>query len=110
MNTTMAVIVVVLIYLANSLKILKEYERGVIYRLGRLLKKPKGPGIIFVFPPIDKMVKLSLRTVTLEHGRLIEDRPNVGEQPATHVPSAPAGPDAPASDTPGPIEAATEAP
>jgi len=66
MNTTMAVIVVVLIYLANSLKILKEYERGVIYRLGRLLKKPKGPGIIFVFPPIDKMVKLSLRTVTLD--------------------------------------------
>ena len=66
MNTTMAVIFLILIYLASSIKILKEYERGVIYRLGRILKKPKGPGLIFVFAPIDKMVKISLRTVTLD--------------------------------------------
>lgn len=66
MNTTMAVIFFILIYLASSIKVLKEYERGVIYRLGRILKKPKGPGLIFVFAPIDKMVKISLRTVTLD--------------------------------------------
>jgi len=57
---------VVLIYIASSIKILKEYERGVIYRLGRILKKAKGPGMILVFAPIDKMVKVSLRTVTLD--------------------------------------------
>ncbi|MBN1283170.1 MAG: slipin family protein [Proteobacteria bacterium] len=54
------------LYLLSCVKILKEYERGVIFRLGRLLPKPKGPGIIFVFKPIDKMVRVGLRTVTLD--------------------------------------------
>lgn len=54
------------IYLLSCIKILKEYERGVIFRLGRLLAQPKGPGIIFVFKPIDKMVRVSLRTVVLD--------------------------------------------
>ncbi len=66
MNSFMPLIMVVLIYIASSIKILKEYERGVIYRLGRILKKAKGPGMILVFAPIDKMVKVSLRTVTLD--------------------------------------------
>ncbi|MBT3181982.1 MAG: slipin family protein [Deltaproteobacteria bacterium] len=60
------VIVFVAFYLLSCIKVLKEYERGVIFRLGRLLGKPKGPGIIFVFKPIDKMVRTSLRTIALD--------------------------------------------
>jgi regulator of protease activity HflC (stomatin/prohibitin superfamily) len=56
----------IVLYLLSCIKILKEYERGVIFRLGRLLKDPKGPGIIFVFKPIDKMVRVSLRLVALD--------------------------------------------
>ncbi len=54
------------LYLLSSIKILAEYERGVIFRLGRVLPKPKGPGIILVFAPIDRMVRISLRIETLE--------------------------------------------
>jgi regulator of protease activity HflC (stomatin/prohibitin superfamily) len=63
--TTIVVIIVVL-YLLSSIKILREYERGVIFRLGRLLDQPKGPGIVLVFAPIDRMVRVSLRIETLE--------------------------------------------
>ncbi len=56
----------VLIWLFNSLNVLREYERGVIFRLGRLLPEPKGPGLIFVFWPIDKIVRVSLRTITMD--------------------------------------------
>jgi regulator of protease activity HflC (stomatin/prohibitin superfamily) len=59
-------IVIVVIYLLNSIKILREYERGVIFRLGRLLERPKGPGLILVFAPIDRIVRVSLRIDTLE--------------------------------------------
>jgi regulator of protease activity HflC (stomatin/prohibitin superfamily) len=52
---------VVVLYILSSIKILREYERGVIFRLGRVLSMPKGPGIILVFAPIDRMVKVSLR-------------------------------------------------
>lgn len=58
--------VFVVIYLLNSIKILNEYERGVIFRLGRLLSTPKGPGVVLVFAPIDRMARVSLRTVTLD--------------------------------------------
>ena len=54
------------LYLLNSIKILREYERGVIFRLGRVLHKAKGPGLIFVFPPIDRMVRVSLRIVVMD--------------------------------------------
>jgi regulator of protease activity HflC (stomatin/prohibitin superfamily) len=54
------------IYLISSIKILSEYERGVIFRLGRVLDQPKGPGIILVFAPIDRMVRVSLRMDTLD--------------------------------------------
>ena len=63
---TTIVIVIVVIYLLSSIKILREYERGVIFRLGRLLDQPKGPGVILVFAPIDRMVRVSLRVETLE--------------------------------------------
>ena len=59
-------IVVVVIYLLSSIKILREYERGVIFRLGRLLPEPKGPGLILVLAPIDRIVRVSLRIDTLE--------------------------------------------
>jgi len=60
------VIAIIVLYLLASIKILAEYERGVIFRLGRVLSKPKGPGIILVFQPIDRMVRISLRIETLE--------------------------------------------
>ena len=53
-------------YLISSIKILAEYERGVIFRLGKLLSQPKGPGVILVFAPIDRIVRVSLRTVVLD--------------------------------------------
>jgi len=59
-------VIIVGIWLLNSIKILREYERGVIFRLGRLLSDPKGPGLIFVFAPMDRMVRVSLRIDTLE--------------------------------------------
>ena len=62
---TVAVAILV-IYLLSSIKILREYERGVIFRLGRLLPEPKGPGIFLVFAPLDRMVRVSLRIDTLE--------------------------------------------
>jgi regulator of protease activity HflC (stomatin/prohibitin superfamily) len=57
---------IVVIYILNSIKILREYERGVIFRLGRVLPQPKGPGIILVFAPIDRIVKISLRLITMD--------------------------------------------
>lgn len=60
------VVVVVAFYLLSSIKILNEYERAVIFRLGKMLPDPKGPGVIFVFAPIDKMVRVSLRTVVMD--------------------------------------------
>ena len=56
----------VLVLLFKWINILNEYERGVIFRLGRVLGTPKGPGFVFVFWPIDRMVKVSLRTVVLD--------------------------------------------
>jgi regulator of protease activity HflC (stomatin/prohibitin superfamily) len=60
------VIFIVAIYLISSIKILAEYERGVIFRLGRLLPQAKGPGVILVFAPLDRMVRISLRVDTIE--------------------------------------------
>ncbi len=65
-SLTTIVIIIVVLYLISSIKILREYERGVIFRLGRLLDQPKGPGVILVFAPIDRIVRVSLRVDTLE--------------------------------------------
>ena len=59
-------IAIILIYLLSSIKILSEYERGVIFRLGRLLPQAKGPGVVLVFAPIDRLVRISLRLITME--------------------------------------------
>ena len=65
---TVAIILFLLIILANAIRILREYERGVIFRLGRLIGGGgiKGPGLIFLIPVIDRMVKVSLRTIVLD--------------------------------------------
>jgi regulator of protease activity HflC (stomatin/prohibitin superfamily) len=65
-NVATIAIIIVGLYLLSSIKILREYERGVIFRLGRVLPQPKGPGIALVFAPIDRMVRISLRVETLE--------------------------------------------
>ena len=59
-------VLIVVIYLLSSIKILAEYERGVIFRLGRVLPQPKGPGVILVFAPIDRIVRISLRIEAME--------------------------------------------
>jgi regulator of protease activity HflC (stomatin/prohibitin superfamily) len=59
-------LLIVVLYVIASIKILAEYERGVIFRLGKLLPRPKGPGVVLVFAPIDRMVRVGLRTVVFE--------------------------------------------
>ncbi len=66
MSFGLIVAIVLVLYLLSSIKILREYERGVIFRLGRLLPAAKGPGIILVFAPVDRMVRISLRQDALE--------------------------------------------
>ncbi len=60
------VAVIIVLYVVGSIKILAEYERGVIFRLGKLLPQPKGPGVVLVFAPIDRMVRVGLRTVVMD--------------------------------------------
>jgi len=62
----LAVAIIVGLWLVNCIKILREYERAVIFRLGRVLSQPKGPGVIFVFIPFDRSERVSLRTITLD--------------------------------------------
>jgi regulator of protease activity HflC (stomatin/prohibitin superfamily) len=69
MNSNAALVLAIvatvfLIWLFNCLNILREYERAVVFRLGRVLKKEKGPGLVLIFWPIDKIVTVSLRVVT----------------------------------------------
>ncbi len=64
-NLIILLIILAVIFLSTALKILKEYERGVIFRLGRIIAT-KGPGLIILIPFIDKMVKVSLRLVTMD--------------------------------------------
>ena len=68
--TAAAVIVLVLLFLVvlfliSAIKVAREYERGIIFRLGRLLPEPKGPGLFILIPIVDRMVKVDLRTITL---------------------------------------------
>ncbi len=66
LSPLLIILIIVGFYLVSSIKILNEYERGVIFRLGKLLPSPKGPGIILVFAPIDRMMRVSLRTIVLD--------------------------------------------
>ena len=60
-----AVAVILLLFLLAAIKVAREYERGIIFRLGRLLPEPKGPGLFLLIPIVDRMVKVDLRTITL---------------------------------------------
>src|SRR5437762_6445556 len=59
------VVLLLLFFLTSAVKVAREYERGVIFRLGRLLDPPKGPGLFILIPIVDRMVKVDLRTITL---------------------------------------------
>lgn len=65
MFTAIAIIVFVVLFLTSAIRILNEYERGVIFRLGRVIKA-KGPGLIILIPVIDKMLKVSMRLVAMD--------------------------------------------
>jgi regulator of protease activity HflC (stomatin/prohibitin superfamily) len=70
MNAAIIVVAVILflivLFLFSAIKVAREYERGIIFRLGRLLPQPKGPGLFILIPIIDRMVKVDLRTITLQ--------------------------------------------
>src|SRR5438045_2922838 len=59
------VLVLVVLFLFAAIKVLREYERAIVFRLGRLFPKPKGPGLFLLIPIVDRMVKVDLRTITL---------------------------------------------
>jgi regulator of protease activity HflC (stomatin/prohibitin superfamily) len=65
-SPVLIVLVALVLYVVSSVKILNEYERAVVFRLGKLLPEPKGPGVALVFAPIDRMVRVSLRTIVLD--------------------------------------------
>jgi len=66
LNFPILAALILALYFISAIKILAEYERGVIFRLGRVLPAPKGPGLIFVFSPVDRMVRITLRLETLD--------------------------------------------
>jgi regulator of protease activity HflC (stomatin/prohibitin superfamily) len=66
LSPVLVVLFILVVYLLMSINVLAEYERGVIFRLGKLLAQPKGPGVVLVFAPIDRMVRVSLRTVVMD--------------------------------------------
>jgi len=59
-------VILIILFLSAAVKILREYERGVVFRLGRVLKKPKGPGLVIIIPVIDKLIRISLRLVAMD--------------------------------------------
>jgi regulator of protease activity HflC (stomatin/prohibitin superfamily) len=69
MNAALVIAAVILflvvLFLFSAIKVAREYERGIIFRLGRLLPNPKGPGLFILIPVVDRMVKVDLRTITL---------------------------------------------
>src|SRR5258705_1723212 len=69
MNVALVIVAVlvflVVLFLFSAIKVAREYERGIVFRLGRLLPEPKGPGLFILIPVVDRMVKVDLRTITL---------------------------------------------
>src|SRR2546422_7617574 len=59
------VVFFVVLFLISAIKVAREYERGIVFRLGRLFPEPKGPGLFLLIPVVDRMVKVDLRTITL---------------------------------------------
>ncbi|HVR12786.1 MAG TPA: SPFH domain-containing protein, partial [Gaiellaceae bacterium] len=58
-------VLLIVLFLFAAIKVAREYERGIVFRLGRLLPQPKGPGLFLLIPVVDRMVKVDLRTITL---------------------------------------------
>src|SRR5204862_1206011 len=58
-------LLLIVLFLFSAIKVAREYERGIVFRLGRLLALPKGPGLFILIPVVDRMVKVDLRTITL---------------------------------------------
>src|SRR3954469_24768343 len=69
MNAALVALAVILflllLFAISAIKVAREYERGIVFRLGRLLPSPKGPGLFLLIPVVDRMVKVDLRTITL---------------------------------------------
>jgi regulator of protease activity HflC (stomatin/prohibitin superfamily) len=65
-NPLLIVAIVAIFFILSWIKVLKEYERGIVFRLGRVLDKPKGPGLILVLSPVDKLIRIGLRTIVLD--------------------------------------------
>jgi len=59
-------VILLVVFLSAAIKILREYERGVVFRLGRVLERPKGPGVVIIIPIIDRLLRISLRLVTMD--------------------------------------------
>src|SRR5204862_6648082 len=59
------IVFLLVLYIVAAVKVVREYERGIVFRLGRLLPEPKGPGLFFLIPIVDRMVRVDLRTITL---------------------------------------------
>jgi len=59
-------VILIILFLSAAVKILREYERGVVFRLGRVLKREKGPGLVIIIPIVDKLVRVSLRLVAMD--------------------------------------------
>ena len=59
-------LVLLILFLSTAIKILREYERGVVFRLGRVLERPKGPGLVIIIPIVDKLIRVSLRLVAMD--------------------------------------------
>jgi regulator of protease activity HflC (stomatin/prohibitin superfamily) len=66
LSLPLIVVIALVLYVLSAIKILNEYERAVVFRLGKLLPQPKGPGVTLIFVPIDRMVRVSLRTIVLD--------------------------------------------
>src|SRR6186713_3230275 len=66
LSPVLIVLFILVVYLLMSINILNEYERGVVFRLGKLLPQPKGPGVVLIFAPLDRMVRVSLRTIVMD--------------------------------------------
>jgi regulator of protease activity HflC (stomatin/prohibitin superfamily) len=65
-NPLLIVAIVAMFFILSWIKVLKEYERGIVFRLGRVLDKPKGPGLILVLSPVDKLIRIGLRTIVMD--------------------------------------------
>jgi len=103
------VIVIVAIFVVSvifsAIKIVKEYERGMIFRIGRVQGGPKGPGLFILLPLVDRMVKIDLRTVTMEvPPQEIITRDNVPARVTTVIYFRVVDPNKSASSTPGYLE------